>query len=80
MLENVTEGDLAIFKNSEEHTILFVEKCDNYVCLLFDGLVPCRTTKGSTVGKNWAYEYNGEWYGDISNRNDIVKIIHMEEG
>lgn len=79
MLKKVKVHDIAIFKNGEEHKILFVEKNDNYVCLRFDGLVPCQTTKGSTVGEYWAYKYNGEWDGNIEDRNDIVKVIHIEK-
>ena len=79
MLEKVKVGDLAIFKNGEEHKIKYVNKTSRNVSLGFNGQVSCyiRDIETST---HWAYRYNGEWDGDIDDRNDIVKVIHIEEG
>ena len=79
MLEKVTEGDLAIFKNGEERKIDYVSRDYNSISLGFDNPVSCETT-GFNLARWWSYRYNGEWNGEIQDRNDIVKVIHVEEG
>ena len=79
MLENVKEGDLAIFKNGEERKIIFADKRELEVYLIFNAPISSRMKdgKGSIC---WAYRYNSEWDGETRDRNDIIKVIHMEEG
>lgn len=79
MLEKVKVGDLAIFKNGEKRRIDCVCRNYNDVSICFDNPVSCET-KNFNLSRWWAYKYNGEWLGDIDDRNDIVKVIHIEEG
>lgn len=79
MLENVKEGDLVIFKDSEERRIDCIGRGYETITFGFNKPVDCQTTGGIT-SSFWTYKYDGKWDGDIQDRNDIVKVIHIEEG
>lgn len=72
MLENIRRGDICIFNNGEEATVIdFESGCcgSNTIRLYFDEEVK----GGSTDDSAWYYDLSGKWVG---NGNNIVKVIH----
>ena len=73
MLENIRRGDIVVFKNGEEATIIDFKPdyCgSNTIRLYFNKKV----RGGSANESAWNYRLNGRWIG---NGNDIVKVIHQ---
>ena len=72
MLENIQRGDICIFQNGDEATVIDLEpgySGSNTIRLYFNNLV-----KGCTADEfAWNYRLNGKWIG---NGNNIVKVIH----
>ena len=72
MLENIQRGDICIFKNGDEATVIDLEPdyCGpNTVRLFFD-----KEVKGGGADESvWNYRLSGKWIG---NGNNIVKVIH----
>ena len=71
MLENIQRGDVCIFQNGDEATVIDFKPdyCgSNTIRLYFN-----KEVRGSGVNESvWNYYLNGKWIG---NGNDIVKII-----
>ena len=71
MLENIQRGDICVFKNGEEATVIDfkLNYCgSNTIRLYFN-----KEVRGSGVNESvWKYYLNGKWIG---NGNDIVKIV-----
>ena len=71
MLENIQKGDICIFQNGDEATVIDFKPdyCgSNTVRLYFNKLV-----EGADIHEDsWNYYLSGKWVG---NGNDIVKII-----
>ena len=72
MLEDVQRGDICIFQNGEEATVIDFNPgyCgSNTIRLYFNNLV-----KGGAIDESaWNYYLSGKWVG---NGNNIVKVIH----
>ena len=71
MLENIQRGDICIFQNGEEATVIDLENyCErNTIRLYFNKEVRGRDANESV----WNYRLSGKWIG---NGNNIVKVIH----
>ena len=73
MLENIQRGDVCIFQNGEEATVIDFNKgyCgSNTIRLYFN-----KEVRGGSAGESvWNYYLSGKWIG---NGNDIVKVIHQ---
>ena len=71
MLENIQRGDICIFQNGEEATVIDFKPgyCrSNTVRLYFN-----KEVRGSSADEStWNYRLSGKWIG---NGNDIVKIV-----
>ena len=71
MLENIQRGDVCIFQNGDEATVIDLEPdyCgSNTVRLYFN-----KEVRGGSADESvWNYRFSGKWIG---NGNDIVKII-----
>ena len=72
MLENIQKGDICIFQNGEEATIIDFEPdyCgSNTIRLYFN-----KEVEGCDICDSvWNYRLSGKWIG---NGNNIVKAIH----
>ena len=72
MLENVQRGDICIFKNGDEATVIDFNPgyCgSDTIRLYFD-----KSVEGGNADESvWNYYLSGKWIG---NGNDIVKVIH----
>ena len=72
MLENIQRGDICIFQNGDEATVIdFKPDCcgSNTIRLFFNKDVEGLGAKSP----NWNYRLSGKWIG---NGNNIVKVIH----
>ena len=72
MLENIQKGDICIFQNGDEATVIDfkLDYCgSNTIRLYFNKDVEGLRAKSP----NWSYRINGTWIG---NGNNIVKVIH----
>lgn len=73
MLENIQNGDICIFQNGEEATVIDLKPghCgEGTVRLYFNNGV-----RGDGVSDSaWNYYINGTWIGD---GNNIVKVVHQ---
>ena len=71
MLENIQRGDICVFKNGEEATVIDLQP-DYYgfntIRLYFNKEV----RGGSADESAWNYYLSGKWIG---NGNNIVKIV-----
>ena len=72
MLENIQKGDICIFQNDDEATVIDFEPdyCGSDTIRLFFNK---EVIGGSANESVWNYYLNGEWIG---NGNNIVKVIH----
>ena len=72
MLENIQRGDICIFQNGDEATVIdFEPDCygSNTIRLYFN-----KEVRGSDANESaWNYRLSGKWIG---NGNNIVKVIH----
>ena len=71
MLKNIRRGDICIFKNGDEATVIDLEPdyCGSDTIRLFFN----KEVRGSGVNESvWNYYLSGKWVG---NGNDIVKIV-----
>ena len=72
MLENIQRGDICIFQNGDEATVIDFNPgyCgSNTIRLFFNKEV----RGGSSDESVWYYDLNGKWRGG---GNNIVKVIH----
>ena len=71
MLEHIKRGDICIFQNGDEATVIDfkLDYCgSNTIRLYFN-----KEVRGSGINESvWNYYLNGKWIG---NGNDIVKIV-----
>ena len=73
MLENIQRGDICIFQNGDEATVIDFKQDypgSNTIRLYFNKDVEGLRAKSH----NWSYRINGTW---LSNGNNIVKVIHQ---
>ena len=73
MLENIQRGDVCIFKNGDEATVIDFKPgyCGSNTIRLFFN----KEVRGSNVNESvWNYDLDGKWRGG---GNDIVKVIHQ---
>ena len=71
MLENIQRGDICIFKNGDEATVIDLEPdyCGSRTIKLYFN----KDVEGSGAkSPNWNYYLSGKWIG---NGNNIVKVI-----
>lgn len=72
MLENIQRGDICIFQNGDEATVIDLEPdyCgSNTIRLYFN-----KEVRGGDANESvWNYRLSGKWIG---NGNNIVKVIH----
>ena len=72
MLENIQKGDICIFQNGDEATVIDLEPgyCgSNTVRLHFN-----KKVRGGDANESvWNYRLSGKWIG---NGNNIAKVIH----
>ena len=72
MLEDIQKGDICIFQNGDEATVIDLEPdyCgSNTIRLYFN-----KEVRGGYVDESvWNYRLSGKW---IDNGNNIVKVIH----
>ena len=71
MLENIQRGDICIFQNGDEATVIDLEPdyCGSNTIRLFFN----KKVRGGGADESvWNYRLSGKWIG---NGNDIVKII-----
>ena len=72
MLENIQKGDICIFKNGDEATVIDLEPdyCGSDTIRLYFN----KEVRGGRAAESALnYYLNGKWVG---NGNDIVKVIH----
>ena len=72
MLENIQKGDVCVFKNGEEATVIDLNLGyyeSRTIKLYFNKDVEGLGSKSP----NWNYRLDGTWIG---NGNNIVKVIH----
>ena len=71
MLENIQKGDICIFQNGDEATVIDLEpdySGSNTIRLFFN-----KKVRGADVNRSvWNYYLSGKWIGD---GNNIVKVI-----
>lgn len=71
MLENIQRGDICIFQNGEEATVIDLEpdyRGSNTIRLFFN-----KEVRGGSANESvWNYRLSGKWIG---NGNNIVKIV-----
>ena len=71
MLENIQRGDICVFKNGDEATVIDFKLgyCgSNTIRLYFN-----KEVRGGSADESvWNYYLSGKWIG---NGNDIVKIV-----
>ena len=72
MLENIQRGDICIFQNGDEATVIDLEPdyCGSDTIRLYFNK---EVRGGSADVSVWNYRLNGKWIG---NGNNIVKVIH----
>ena len=73
MLENIQRGDICIFQNGEEATVIDLEPdyCGSNTIRLFFN----KEVRGGSADESvWNYRLSGKWIG---NGNNIVKVIHQ---
>ena len=73
MLENIQRGDVCIFQNGEEATVIDFEPdyCGSNTIRLFFN----KEVRGGDANESvWNYRLSGKWIG---NGNNIVKVIHQ---
>ena len=73
MLENIKKGDICIFKNGNEATVIGFNPgyCGSGTIKLYFN----KDVEGSGAKSHkWNYRLSGKWIG---NGNDIVKVIHQ---
>ena len=71
MLENIQEGDVCIFQNGEEATVIDFNPgyCGSDTIRLYFN----KEVMGGSADKSvWNYHLSGKWVG---NGNNIVKVI-----
>ena len=71
MLENIQRGDICIFQNGEEATVIDFNPgyCGSDTIILYFN----KEVMGGNVNESvWNYHFSGKWIG---NGNDIVKIV-----
>ena len=72
MLENIQRGDICVFQNGDEATVIDLEPdyCgSNTIRLYFN-----KEVRGGSADESvWNYSLSGKWIG---NGNNIVKVIH----
>ena len=71
MLKNIRRGDICVFKNGEEATVIDFKPdyCGSRTIKLYFN----KDVEGSGAkSPNWNYSLSGKWIG---NGNDIVKIV-----
>ena len=73
MLENIQRGNICIFQNGDEATVIDLEPdyCgSNTIRLYFN-----KEVRGGYADESvWNYRLSGKWIG---NGNNIVKVIHQ---
>ena len=72
MLENIQRGDICIFQNGDEATVIDFKPdyCRSRTIKLYFN----KDVEGSGAkSPNWNYSLSGKWIG---NGNNIVKVIH----
>lgn len=72
MLENIQRGDICIFQNGDEATVIDLEPdyCGSNTIRLFFN----KEVRGGGANESvWNYRLSGKWIG---NGNNIVKVIH----
>ena len=75
MLEDIGYGDICVFNNGEEATVIDFYKNDSYsVSIKFNKAVIGYSDRAK---KQWCYEYDGRFVRarDDPDGNDIVKVI-----
>ena len=73
MLENIQKGDICVFQNGEEATVIDFNPgyCGSNTIRLFFN----KEVRGGSADESvWNYRLNGKWIG---NGNNIVKVIHQ---
>ena len=72
MLENIQRGDVCVFQNGDEATVIDFEPgyCgSNTIRLYFN-----KEVRGGSADESvWNHHFDGTWIG---NGNNIVKVIH----
>ena len=71
MLENIQRGDICVFQNGDEATVIDLEPdyCGSDTIRLYFN----KEVRGGSADESvWNYRLSGKWIG---NGNDIVKII-----
>ena len=72
MLENIQKGDVCIFQNGDEATVIDFNPgyCGSNIIRLFFN----KEVRGGGDNESaWIYRLDGTWIG---NGNNIVKVIH----
>ena len=72
MLESIQRGDICIFQNGEEATVIDLEPdyCGSDTIRLYFN----KEVRGGSADESvWNYYLNSTWIG---NGNNIVKVIH----
>ena len=72
MLENIQRGDVCVFQNGDEATVIDLEPdyCGSTTIRLYFN----KEVRGGSADESvWNYYLNGKWVG---NGNNIVKVIH----
>lgn len=72
MLEDIQRGDICIFQNGDEATVIDfeIDYCGSNTIRLFFN----KEVRGGDANESvWNYHFSGKWIG---NGNDIVKVIH----
>ena len=72
MLESIRRGDICVFKNGEEATVIDFNPgyCGSDTIRLYFN----KEVRGGSADESvWNYHLSGKWIG---NGNNIVKVIH----
>ena len=72
MLENIQRGDICVFKNGDEATVIDFNPgyCGSDTIRLYFN----KEVRGGSADESvWNYRLSGKWIG---NGNNIVKVIH----
>ena len=73
MLEKIQRGDICVFQNGDEATVIDLEPDyfgSDTIRLYFN-----KEVRGGSANESvWNYRLNGKWIG---NGNNIVKVIHQ---
>ena len=72
MLENIQRGDICIFQNGDEATVIDFNPgyCGSDTIRLYFN----KEVRGGSADESvWNYRFDGTWLG---NGNNIVKVIH----